>query len=58
MLNTTSITSKKSLPGKKNLDLNNSRNRKLKNNVKNKPMELCMNNINERVMKLKLNFYH
>ena len=53
---TTSITSKKSLPGKKNLDLNNARNRKLKKSITNKPMELCMNNINERVYEAKIKF--
>ena len=41
---------------KKRLNLNNSRNRKLLENMKNKTMELCMNNINQKVNEAKSKF--
>ena len=57
MTSSSSIYSKKSLSnGKKNLDLNDSKNRKLREKIKNKPMELCMNNINEKVNEAKNKF--
>ena len=53
---TTSIFSKKSSSEKVNLDLNNRKNIKLREKIKNKPMELCMNNINEKVYEAKNKF--
>ena len=51
-----SLFSKKNYDGIKNLNLNDSKNRKIREKIKNKPMELCMNNINERVNEAKNKF--
>ena len=51
-----SLYSKKNYDGIKNLNLNDSKNRKIREKIKNKPMELCMNNINERVNEAKNKF--
>jgi chromosome segregation ATPase len=48
--------SKKGGSGEKRSDLNNSKNKKIKKSIRNKPMELCMNNINEKVNEAKSRF--
>ena len=50
----TSFSSKKD--GKYNLNINSKQNKKKIENLKSKPLELCMNNINEKIIEAKNNF--
>ena len=51
-----SFTKKNLFNGKQSLNLSISRNKNLAEKIKNKPMEICMNNINERVTEAKTKF--